>query len=114
MPMTPDDYKELGGAILFIAGAVKAFTWTADRFDATAKRSIADAVGGMREALAETATDLRQGIDGVKEEIGELRADLHVLNDRTVNHEARLLTLEQFDTVAPKVAAKKTAKKRTA
>lgn len=110
--MTPNDFKELGAAIVFVAGAVKAFTWTADRFDATARRSIADAVDGMKEALAETATDLRQGIDGVKEEIGQLRVDLHILNDRTVDHEARIVTLEDFDTVAPKIPAKKSPRKR--
>jgi hypothetical protein len=110
--MTPGDWKELAAAIAFVGGAVKACTWVADRFDATARRSIDTAVDGLKMALAETATDLRQGIDGVKEEISELRTDLHAVSDRTVNHEARLNVLEQFDTVTPKVAAKKTAKRK--
>lgn len=66
------------------------------------------------KGFVSTAVDtLTQSIDGVKDEVGGLRVDLHSVSDRTVDHEARLKVLERYDVVTKPTPARKSARRKS-
>jgi len=83
-------------------------SWLLTRLNAIRHEDRAD----IKEFVGTQVGTLAHSIDGVRVEVSGIRADLHIVNDRTVNHEARIGALERYDVVAQPTPAKKSARKR--
>ena len=95
-------------ALLGLAWGV--LSWLLNRINAIRHEDRAD----IKEFVGSQVGTLAHSIDGVRVEVSGIRADLHIVNDRTVNHEARIGALERYDVVAQPTPAKKSARKRAA
>jgi hypothetical protein len=97
-------------AVAAIALAWAMLSWLLTRLNAIRHEDRAD----IKEFVGTQVGTLAHSIDGVRVEVSGIRADLHIVNDRTVNHEARIGALERYDVVAQPTPAKKSARKRAA
>jgi hypothetical protein len=96
--------------IVAVLGLVWAIlSWIMNRLNAMRAEDRSD----IKEFVGVQVETLTKSIDGIRVEVSGIRADMHVVNDRTVNHEARLGALERYDVVAKPTPAKKSAKRRT-
>jgi hypothetical protein len=100
----------LTAAVAALALAWAMLSWLLTRLNAIRHEDRAD----IKEFVGTQVGTLAHSIDGVRVEVSGIRADLHIVNDRTVNHEARIGALERYDVVAQPTPAKKSAKRRTA
>lgn len=91
--MTPYQWVEIGAVIAFVAGVVRGVVYVMDRIEAISRRVNAESLAGLREAIAESATDLRQGMDGIQKEVAFLRSDFHNLTLKADQHDRDITTL---------------------
>lgn len=100
--MTTDDLKLLGTFVVAAAAIGRGAFWARDQ---------------IRDIATETAASLRDGLDGVKDEVAGLRTDFHELAGKTGENtneigalKARVGSLEQFELVDPKRPARKSSR----
>jgi hypothetical protein len=113
--MTIDDWKNLAAVVLFCGAGVKALAWLVDRFSAHL-----DTRDERLTAVVTSAVErLTDGLDGIREEIGELRGDFHTLGVATAENTKDIAVLrndveglKNFEVVKPPRAPRKSARRR--
>ena len=114
--LTWQGFLGIVGFLTFIGVLMRGLKWLADEVRSIAQDVSEKSATGLREVLTETATDLRQGIEGIRAEIGGIREDLHLVGDHTKQNTDDLKVLArqvfQHDTQLNNIAKRPAARKR--